>query len=100
MVMGNRAATSHGACMVIPAPGFALVATMEAVQAERRTSPYGVLAMFIAGLPAPGFADHDLSGLRTGIWTLGADHRPVQPAHQPSRPSPPTCANPHIKADL
>jgi fatty-acyl-CoA synthase len=67
MVMGNLAATSHGACMVIPAPSFDPIATLEAVQAERCTSLYGVPTMFIAELSTPGFADYDLSSLRTGI---------------------------------
>jgi len=67
MVMGNLAATSHGACMVIPGPSFDPVATLEAVQAERCTSLYGVPTMFIAELSVPGFADYDLSSLRTGI---------------------------------
>jgi fatty-acyl-CoA synthase len=67
MVMGNLAATSHGACMVIPAPTFDPVATLEAVQAEHCTSLYGVPTMFIAELSAPGFDDYDLSSLRTGI---------------------------------
>src|SRR5215469_8605109 len=67
MVMGNLAATSHGACMVIPAPSFDPVATLAAVQAERCTSLYGVPTMFIAELSAPGFADYELSSLRTGI---------------------------------
>ncbi|WP_018547088.1 AMP-binding protein [Streptomyces sp. LaPpAH-108] len=67
MVMGNLAATSHGACIVIPAPSFEPEATLEAVQRERCTSLYGVPTMFIAELNLPGFADHDLSSLRTGI---------------------------------
>ena len=67
MVMGNLSATSHGACMVIPAPAFDPVATLETVQAERCTSLYGVPTMFIAELSAPGFASYDLSSLRTGI---------------------------------
>jgi fatty-acyl-CoA synthase len=67
MVMGNLAATSHGACMVIPAPGFEPAATLHAVQAERCTSLYGVPTMFIAELGLPEFADYDLSSLRTGI---------------------------------
>ena len=67
MVLGNLAATSHGACMVVPAPAFDPVATLEAVQAERCTSLYGVPTMFIAELSAPGFAGYDLSSLRTGI---------------------------------
>jgi fatty-acyl-CoA synthase len=67
MVMGNLSATSHGACMVIPAPAFDPVATLQAVQAERCTSLYGVPTMFIAELSVPDFADYDLSSLRTGI---------------------------------
>ncbi len=67
MVMGNLAATSHGACMVIPAPVFDPAATLEAVQAERCTSLYGVPTMFIAELNLAGFAGYDLSSLRTGI---------------------------------
>ncbi|MEA2471272.1 MAG: fatty-acyl-CoA synthase, partial [Thermoleophilaceae bacterium] len=41
MVMGNLAATSHGAAMVIPAPAFDPAATLSAVAAERCTSLYG-----------------------------------------------------------
>ena len=67
MVMGNLAATSHGAAMVIPAPAFDPVATLEAVQAERCTSLYGVPTMFIAELSVPDFGRFDLSSLRTGI---------------------------------
>ncbi|MEU8032876.1 AMP-binding protein [Streptomyces sp. NPDC049099] len=67
MVMGNLAATSHGACMVIPAPSFEPRATLEAVQQERCTSLYGVPTMFIAELNLPDFATYDLSSLRTGI---------------------------------
>ncbi len=66
MVMGNLASTSHGACVVIPAPGFDPAATLQAVQDERCTSLYGVPTMFIAELALPGFADYDLSSLRTG----------------------------------
>ncbi|NUS27763.1 MAG: AMP-binding protein [Streptomyces sp.] len=67
MVMGNLAATSHGACMVIPAPSFDPKATLNAVQQERCTSLYGVPTMFIAELNDPDFASYDLSSLRTGI---------------------------------
>jgi fatty-acyl-CoA synthase len=67
MVMGNLAATSHGAAMIIPAPSFDPVATLEAVAAERCTSLYGVPTMFIAELAVPGFDSYDLSSLRTGI---------------------------------
>ncbi|WP_406131793.1 AMP-binding protein [Streptomyces sp. NBC_00989] len=67
MVMGNLAATSHGACIVIPAPSFDPAATLKAVQQERCTSLYGVPTMFIAELNLPDFSTYDLSSLRTGI---------------------------------
>jgi fatty-acyl-CoA synthase len=67
MVMGNLAATSHGACVVIPAPGFDPVATLRAVAAEQCTSLYGVPTMFIGELAVPDFAEFDLTSLRTGI---------------------------------
>ena len=67
MVMGCLASTSHGACIVLPAPGFDPEATLSAVQAERCTSLYGVPTMFIAELGHPRFAEFDLSTLRTGI---------------------------------
>ena len=67
MVLGNLACTTHGACIVIPAPAFAPGATLAAVQQERCTSLYGVPTMFIAELALPDFADYDLSTLRTGI---------------------------------
>ncbi|MEV1052031.1 AMP-binding protein [Streptomyces sp. NPDC049887] len=67
MVMGNLGATTHGACIVIPAPSFDPAATLRAVQQERCTSLYGVPTMFIAELNLPDFATYDLSSLRTGI---------------------------------
>ncbi|WP_405662652.1 AMP-binding protein [Streptomyces sp. RK9] len=67
MVMGNLGATSHGACVVIPAPAFDPVATLHAVERERCTSLYGVPTMFIAELNLADFATYDLSSLRTGI---------------------------------
>ncbi|GLY35445.1 fatty-acyl-CoA synthase [Amycolatopsis sp. NBRC 101858] len=67
MVMGNLACTSHGSCMVIPAPAFDPKATLDAVAAEQCTSLYGVPTMFIAELNHPDFGSFDLSSLRTGI---------------------------------
>ena len=67
MVLGNLAAVTHGACIVIPAPGFEPAATLRAAQDERCTSLYGVPTMFIAELALPDFAGYDLSSLRTGI---------------------------------
>src|SRR5215216_4075052 len=67
MVLGNLACTTHGACMVIPAPAFDPVATLAAVEAEHCTSLYGVPTMFIAELEHERFREFDLSSLRTGI---------------------------------
>ena len=67
MVMGNLGATSNGATIVIPAPGFDPAATLQAIQDERCTSLYGVPTMFIAELGLADFATYDLSSLRTGI---------------------------------
>jgi fatty-acyl-CoA synthase len=67
MVMGNLGSTSHGSCIVIPAPAFDPAATLQAVQDERCTSLYGVPTMFIAELALADFATYDLASLRTGI---------------------------------
>ncbi|MDQ2782734.1 MAG: AMP-binding protein [Actinomycetota bacterium] len=67
MVMGNLACTTHGATMVIPAPGFDPAATLAAVAQEQCTSLYGVPTMFIAELGLPDFDSYDLQSLRTGI---------------------------------
>ncbi|HEY0573535.1 MAG TPA: AMP-binding protein [Pseudonocardia sp.] len=67
MVMGNLAATSHGAAMIIPAPAFDPKLTLAAVAAERCTSLYGVPTMFIAELAEEDFESYELSSLRTGI---------------------------------
>src|SRR3954462_1909315 len=67
MVMGNLGCSTHGATMVIPAPGFDPETTLEAIAAERCTAVYGVPTMFIAMQHHPTFAEHDLSSLRTGI---------------------------------
>jgi fatty-acyl-CoA synthase len=67
MVMGNLGCTTHGATMVIPAPGFDPGLTLAAIERERCTGVYGVPTMFIAMLGHPDFAGRDLSSLRTGI---------------------------------
>ncbi len=67
MVMGNLGCTTHGATMVIPAPGFDPESTLRAIAEERCTAVYGVPTMFIAMQSAPSFATTDLSSLRTGI---------------------------------
>ncbi|MBV9193295.1 MAG: AMP-binding protein [Solirubrobacterales bacterium] len=67
MVIGNLAATTHGACMVYPAETFDPEATLSACAHERCTSLYGVPTMFIAELGHERFGDYDLGSLRTGI---------------------------------
>jgi fatty-acyl-CoA synthase len=67
MVMGNLGCTTHGATMVIPAPGFDPEITLRTIEAERCTGVYGVPTMFIAMQNHPTFGEHDLSTLRTGI---------------------------------
>jgi len=67
MVLGNLACTTHGACIVVPAPSFDPQSTLQAVRDDRCTSLYGVPTMFIAELDSPHFDDFDLTSLRTGI---------------------------------
>jgi len=67
MVLANLACVTHGATMVIPAPGFDPKSTLEAVEKERCTALHGVPTMFIAELAHPEFDSFDLSSLRTGI---------------------------------
>ncbi len=67
MVMGNLGCTTHGATMVIPAPGFDPEVTLRTIQDERCTAVYGVPTMFIAMQNVPSFNEFDLTSLRTGI---------------------------------
>ena len=67
MVMANLGCITHGATMVIPAPGFDPATTLRTIQDERCSVVYGVPTMFIAMQSVPGFADYDLSSLRSGI---------------------------------
>src|SRR5437870_3843638 len=65
MVLGNLACVTHGATMVLPAPHFSPLATLEAVTKEKCTALHGVPTMFIAELDHPDFKKFDLSTLRT-----------------------------------
>ncbi len=67
MVLGNLAATAHGACIVYPAETFDPVSTLQACAEERCTSLYGVPTMFIAELGHERFPEFDYGSLRTGI---------------------------------
>ena len=66
MVMGNLMCAAFGATMVYPSEGFEPLAVLEAIEAEKCTTLYGVPTMFIAELDHPEFARFDLSSLRTG----------------------------------
>ena len=60
MVMGNLACTTHGACIVIPAPGFDPAATLRAARtsgARRSTACRRCSSRVVL----PDFADYDLS---------------------------------------
>ncbi len=67
MVMANLACVTHGATMVLPAPHFSPLLTLQAVDRERCTALHGVPTMFIAELDHPQFREFDLSALRRGI---------------------------------
>ena len=67
MVMGNLGCATHGATMVIPAPGFDPEITLRTIAEERCTGVYGVPTMFIAMQNVPDFSSYDLTSLRTGI---------------------------------
>ena len=67
MVMGVLACTASASCLVFPGESFDAAETLAAVVRERCTALHGVPTMFVAMLAAPGFAQHDLSSLRTGI---------------------------------
>ncbi|MEW5978468.1 MAG: AMP-binding protein [Acidobacteriota bacterium] len=67
MVLGNLTAVLSGAAMVIPAPVFDPLQTLQAVDSEKCTALYGVPSMFIAELEHPQFSRFRLDSLRTGI---------------------------------
>jgi fatty-acyl-CoA synthase len=66
-VMGNLAAVTHGAAVVVPAESFEAEATLRAIETHRCTSIYGVPTMFIAQLDHPTFSQFRLDSLRTGV---------------------------------
>jgi fatty-acyl-CoA synthase len=66
-VAGTLAMIGSGAAMILPAPTFDPVATMQAIHSGRATSIYGVPTMFIAQLQHPEFPRFDFSSLRTGV---------------------------------
>ena len=75
-VGGTMVSTVCGAAMILPAPSFDPLATMEAVHDERATSIYGVPTMFIAELQHAEFSRFDFSSLRTGV--MGGAPCPIE----------------------
>jgi fatty-acyl-CoA synthase len=67
MVIGNLAATSHGATVLVPGEAFDAGDTLATIAEERATSLYGVPTMFIAMLGHFDFGKTDFSTLRTGV---------------------------------
>ena len=66
-VLGNLAAVTHGAAIVIPSEAFDADATLRAIETHRCTAVYGVPTMFIALHGHPSFESFRLDSLRTGI---------------------------------
>ena len=67
MVLGVLCATATGAAMVFPGESFDAADTLRCLAKNRCTAVHGVPTMFAAMLDDPGFAQYDLSALRTGI---------------------------------
>ncbi len=75
-VMSSMLCYVTGAALILPAPSFDALATLEAIHHERATAIYGVPTMFIAELQHPEFARFDLASLRTG--TMAGAPCPVE----------------------
>lgn len=67
MVLGSLLCATQGATIVFPSPSFDACEVLHAVEQEKCTALHGVPTMFISELDEPGFADRDLTSLRTGI---------------------------------
>jgi fatty-acyl-CoA synthase len=67
MVLGNLAAVTSGAAMVLPGESYDPQSVFEAVERERCTTLYGVPTMFIGILNHDRFAAYNVNTLRTGI---------------------------------
>ena len=66
-VMGSLGCIVAGATLVLPAPLFDVLATLETIDQESCTTIYGVPTMFIAELDHPDFSHYGMNSLRTGI---------------------------------
>lgn len=67
MVIGNLACIAHGSAMIYSDFGFNALATIEAIEAEKATSLYGVPTMFVAYVREQLKHKKNLKSLRTGV---------------------------------
>ncbi|MDO8586313.1 MAG: AMP-binding protein [Armatimonadota bacterium] len=67
MVLGNLAAVTHGATMVLPSDRFEAAAVLETLQEEGCTAVHGVPTMFSAMMEHPDLEKRRFPKLRTGI---------------------------------
>lgn len=67
MVIGNLACIAHGSTMILTDYGFNPVNTIEAIEAEKATSLYGVPTMFVAYVREQLKLKKNLKSLRTGV---------------------------------
>ncbi|HWR53097.1 MAG TPA: AMP-binding protein [Bryobacteraceae bacterium] len=68
-VIGVMVCMTSGAALVMPAPQFDALATLQAVHEERCTALYGVPTMFIAEFEHPRFHEFDMSSIRKGVMS-------------------------------
>jgi len=66
-VGGTLVTVVSGATLILPAPTFEALATMQAIEESLATTIYGVPTMFIGELEHPEFRRFDFSSLRTGV---------------------------------
>ncbi|TPX38176.1 hypothetical protein SmJEL517_g00249 [Synchytrium microbalum] len=67
LVLGNLAAMTHGAGIILPSESFDALSVLKAIQSEKATGCHGVPTMFIDCLNHQQFSQFNLSSLRTGI---------------------------------
>lgn len=68
-VIGCMVAAVYGAALILPSAQFDARATLEAVEAERATTLYGVPTMYVAELEHPEFERFDLTSLKKGVMS-------------------------------
>jgi fatty-acyl-CoA synthase len=68
-VIGTMSAVNSGAAIVLANWTFDARAVLEAVEAEKATSVYGVPAMYVAEFGLQDFSSFDLTSLRTGMMS-------------------------------